>query len=126
MKNWVKIENEKIVYPPENDTKPGMFNVNKNEKWLKEHGYFQMTAEELEPYLPKPENPPEKYSTLKIIRVLGDEWENYRQQLETAGYLDQFFAANYLSADDPVFTAFLAAVPEETKSKLQECLWEDY
>lgn len=31
-----------------------------------------------------------KYSTLKIIRALGDEWPVYREQLESGGYADQF------------------------------------
>lgn len=65
-----------------------------------------------------------KYSKLKIIRVLGEKWETYRQQMEKAGMLDQFFAAEYLAEDDPVFAAFMANVPEEVKEKLGECLWE--
>ena len=68
--------------------------------------------------------PIKKYSTLKIIRALGDEWENYRRKLEEAGVIDQFFAANYLAGNDPVFVAFLATVPEEVREKLEECQWE--
>lgn len=66
-----------------------------------------------------------KYSKLKIIRALGDEWETYKAQMEQAGMLDQFFAAEYLAEDDPAFTAFLANVPEEVKEKLKDCLWEE-
>lgn len=65
-----------------------------------------------------------KYSKLKIIRALGSDWERYRFQLEQAGMLDQFFAAEYLAEDDPVFTAFMASVPEEVKEKLNDCIWE--
>lgn len=64
-----------------------------------------------------------KYSKLKIIRALGEEWETYRQQLEHAGVIDQFFAAEYLAEDDPVFAAFMASVPEEVKERLKECIW---
>ena len=106
-KIWAKIEDGRIVYPPKNDKARGMFNVDKNEKWLVENGFVLQTPEELEPFQPKYEEPPKKYSTLKIIRVLGGEWEGYRTRLEAAGYLDQFFAANYLSEDDPVFVAFM-------------------
>ena len=67
---------------------------------------------------------PQIRSKLKIIRVLGEEWETYRQQMEQAGMLDQFFAAEYLAEDDPVFTAFMENVPDEVKEKLNECLWE--
>lgn len=66
-----------------------------------------------------------KYSTLKIIRTLGDEWPTYRAMLEQTGVLDQFFAANYLSSDDPVFVAFIAQVPSETRQLLENCLWEE-
>lgn len=68
--------------------------------------------------------PIKKYSTLKIIRALGDDWENYRKQLEESGVLDQFFAANYLASDDPVFVAFLQTVPQEIREKLETCIWD--
>ena len=66
-----------------------------------------------------------KYSTLKIIRTLGDDWQTYKAQMEAVGVLDQFYAANYLKSDDPVFAAFLENVPDEVKNKLSECLWEE-
>lgn len=66
-----------------------------------------------------------KYSTLKIIRALGDDWQTYKAQMEAAGVLDQFYAANYLKSDDPVFAAFLENVPDEVKNKLSECVWEE-
>ena len=124
MTTWAKIQNNTIVYPPKNDKETGTFNVNKNQKWLLEHGFKQMTPQELEPYQPKYQEPPKRYSTLKIIRTLGDSWEYYRNLLEQAGYLDQFFAANYLCELDPVFAAFIATVPEEVKGMLDQCLWD--
>ena len=66
-----------------------------------------------------------KYSTLKIIRALGNDWDTYKAQLESAGVLDQFFAANYLLSTDPVFAAFVANVPAELKARLDECIWEE-
>lgn len=66
-----------------------------------------------------------KYSTLKIIRTLGDEWPAYKAQMEAVGVLDQFYTAQYLRSDDPVFEAFLENVPDEVKSKLSECVWEE-
>ena len=73
----------------------------------------------------KIEMPVVKYSTLKIIRKLGDDWEAYKQMMIAAGILDQFYAANYLRSDDPVFAAFIANVPEEVKAQLNECVWEE-
>lgn len=125
MKIWAKIVDDKIVYPPENDRETGTFNVNKNEPWLLKHGFSQWTHEALEPYQPASAEPVERYSTLKIIRALGDAWETYRTRLSEAGYLDQFFAANYLAANDPVFLAFMENVPEEEKELLEQCLWSE-
>jgi hypothetical protein len=65
--------------------------------------------------------PPKQYSQLRIIRTLGDQWPEYRRQLEYAGLLDEFFAAEYLAADDPAFVAFMSQVPPEVAEKLKEC-----
>jgi hypothetical protein len=73
----------------------------------------------------KIEMPVVKYSTLKIIRTLGDDWEAYKQMMIAAGVLDQFYAANYLRSDDPVFAAFITNVPEEVKAQLDKCVWEE-
>lgn len=89
---------------------------NPSDEQIKAAGY-----EWVEPSVPVMKK---KYSTLKIIRTLGDDWEGYRTRLEVAGVLDQFFAANYLAEDDPVFVAFLSEVPEDVKSLLDLCLWE--
>lgn len=124
-KKWVKYENGIVKYPPKNDIKRGLFNVDKNEKWLTTRGYKLMTQEEIDELLPKPIELPKKYSTLKIIRALTSEWNTYKTKMEEAGVLDQFFAANYLEEDDPVFQAFLETVPEELKMRLDECIWEE-
>lgn len=65
-----------------------------------------------------------KYSTLKIVRALGDEWPMYKQMMEQAGILDEFYTANYLKSDDPVFAAFIKQVPAELQAKLSECIWD--
>ena len=95
-------------------------NLESDNKILPEYGYTWV-----EPEIPAPVEEVKKYSTLKIIRTLGAEWDVYRAMLADAGVLDQFFAANYLSADDPVFMAFIANVPEELKAKLDECIWSE-
>ena len=120
---YAKIENGVVIYPPKNDG--NHFNVHRDEYWLATHGYRFYTPEELAELLPAPPAPPERYSTLKIIRALGEDWETYRAALAEAGVLDQFFAANYLASDDPVFQAFVATVPEEIVSRLDECQWEE-
>lgn len=87
---------------------------NPTAEMLIEDGYVPYTP-------PEPEQIPKRYSQLKIIRALGEEWQTYRKMLEDAGVLDQFFAADYLQEDDPVFTAFIANVPDELKARLTEC-----
>lgn len=64
-----------------------------------------------------------KYSTLAIIRALGEQWETLRTQLDTSGYLDQFFAANYLASDDPVFIAFAETADADLLAILENCEW---
>ena len=120
---YAKIENGMVIYPPKNDG--NHFNVHRDEYWLATHGYRFYTPEELAELLPAPPAPPERYSTLKIIRALGEDWETYRAALAEAGVLDQFFAANYLASDDPVFQAFVVRLPEEIVSRLDECQWEE-
>ena len=93
---------------------------NPTAEMLIEAGFVPYTPPTPEP-LPEPEPQPKRYSQLKIIRALGDDWQTYRKLLEDAGVLDQFFAADYLQADDPVFSAFIANVPDEMKAKLTEC-----
>jgi hypothetical protein len=84
-----------------------------------------MTDEQISKYLPVPVVLPKKYSTLKIIRELNTDWEIYKTKMEEAGVLDQFFAANYLEEDDPVFQAFLETVPEELQKRLEICIWDE-
>ena len=99
----------------------GKMIFNPSDEMLKAAGF-----EWVEPEAVEPVELPKRYSTLKIIRALGDDWQSYKTQLESAGVLDQFFAANYLAADDPVFMAFIATVPEELQEKLNaECIWEE-
>lgn len=116
-----------LVAPPVNDG--NHFNVNRDLDWLAAHGFTEWTDEEIVEWheahpAPVPETPPKKYSRLKIIRALGPKWNDYRAQLEAAGLLDEFFAAEYMAEDDPAFFAFLKSVPEELLSKLDGCLWE--
>lgn len=95
---------------------------NPTEEMLINAGYTPYTPKEPEP-LPEPDQIeiPKRYSQLKIIRELGDQWPEFRIQLEDAGVLDQFFAASYLQEDDPVFSAFIVNVPDELKEKLNNC-----
>ena len=101
----------------------GKMIFNPTEEMLKKAG-FEWVETETVPDAPVPEVP-KRYSTLKIIRALGDDWQSYKNKLEAAGVLDQFFAANFLRSDDQFFIEFIKDVPEELKNKLDtECLWE--
>lgn len=67
---------------------------------------------------------PKKYDQLKIIRAMGDGWAAKRDELETAGLLDQFYTAPYLSTADDVFAPIFAALTEEQKTLLDtQCQW---
>ena len=71
------------------------------------------------------ETPPAKrYDQLKIIRALGDGWTAKRDELETAGLLDQFYTAPYLSTADDVFAPIFSALTDDQKSMLDaQCQW---
>lgn len=64
-----------------------------------------------------------RFSRLLIIRELGDEWPAVRAKLDAAGVLDQFFAADWLTEDDPQFAAILDQWPEDQRARLDNCLW---
>lgn len=64
-----------------------------------------------------------RYSSLKIIRALGAQWEAVRTQLEAAGYLDQFLSANYILSTDPAFQLFLSNFDTEFLTELEKCRW---
>ena len=70
---YAKIENGKIIYPPHNDG--NHYNVHLSPTWLAEHGFTDMSEEELAPYRPKP---PEqtvftKLAIRRAMRTLGIE-----------------------------------------------------
>ena len=130
---YVKFVDGTVEYPPVNYG--NIINVNLDEEWLIANGYENKTEEEIQAYIEEntptapdpsteiPTEEPKKYSTLMIIRRLGEDWEKYRLKLAAYGYLDQFFAANYLLETDPLFVEFLKEVPPELKSQLDKCIW---
>ena len=74
---------------------------------------------------PAPEPEPKRYSKLKIIRALGEGWAAKKAELEAAGLLDQFMAAQYLAEDDPAFAAVLATLTEAEREALTGCEYDD-
>ena len=76
------------------------------------------------PEPPLPEPAPLRYSKYKIIRLLGEDWPVYKQQILDAGVYDMFQNAEYLEEGDVLFDAFMEKVPQELKEKLSECFWE--
>lgn len=82
----------------------------------------QFIAAGWERYTPPPVPPaPKRYSKLKIIRALGDGWATKKAQLESAGLLDLFMAAQFMAEDDPAFAAFCETLTDEERAKLEEC-----
>ena len=72
---YAKIENGEVVFPPHNDG--NHFNVHLDPVWLVEHGYTDMTQEEIDALLPSDstpeivlEEPHQFYSKLSIRRAM--------------------------------------------------------
>ena len=78
------------------------------------------------PEVAEPADEPKRYSKLKLIRALGEAWREKRDELEAAGMLDEFMAAQYLATDDPVFGAIYDHLTDEEKRILdEECTYHE-
>ena len=93
-----------------------------SDEQLQQAGYEWVESPPLEP----PEPKPKRYSKLKVIRALGEGWKDKRDELEAAGMLDEFMAAQYLATDDPVFGAIYSHLTNEEKRILdEECAYHE-
>lgn len=105
---YAKIEDGKIVLPPHNDG--DHYNVHLDPVWLAEHGFRDMSEEELAPYRP---NPPEqtvfsKLAVRRAMRSLGIE-----AKLDALLNASDTFRADWTDAQeidlaDPVLASALA------------------
>ena len=117
-----KIVNGKIVFPPTNSG--NKLNVYKDPEWLVAHGFHELTQEELAAVKHTPEV--RKYSKLKIIEALGENWAAWKAKIEAAGLLDYWTNCQYLASDYPAFQQFYRQLsPEERKLLNTRCRWEN-
>lgn len=105
---YAKIENGKVVFPPHNDG--NHYNVHLDPAWLAEHGYSDMTEEELAPYLPQPTEQTvfSKLAIRRAMRTLGIE-----SKLDALLNASDTFRADWTDAQeidlaDPVLASALA------------------
>ena len=98
-----KIVNGKLVFPPVNSG--NRINVHKDPIWLKQHGFHELTSEELKNVVP-PKREPMKFSKYKIIQELGEAWPTWKAKIVEAGAWDWWEACTYLSMDDDNFKMF--------------------
>ena len=105
---YAKIENGKIVYPPHNDG--NHYNVHLDPTWLAEHGFTDMSEEELAPY--RPQAPEQtvftKLAIRRAMRTLGIE-----SKLDSLLNASDTFRADWTDAQeidlaDPVLLSALA------------------
>lgn len=105
---FAKIENGQIVYPPHNDG--NQINVHINLKWLSEHGYTNMTAEEIAAVenAGKPERTVfTKLAIRRAMRALGIE-EKLDAILDfSATFRSDWTDAQEIDLADPMFLAAL-------------------
>ena len=105
---YAKIIDGNIIFPPHNDG--NHFNVHLDPVWLAEHGFRDMSEEELAPYRPKPE-PQTVFSKLAVrraMRSLGIE-----AKLDALLNASDTFRADWSDAQeidlaDPVLASALA------------------
>ena len=106
---YVKIENNQVVYPPINDG--NVFNVDKNETWLIEHGYSDMTAEEIAQLITPvvtPVSTVKRYSKYKLKLELQkwNMWDTFKENLTEDEY-ETFLLVQELASDDENFQTIL-------------------
>ena len=118
---WIK---DGVIYQNGGIYLDGMWYSNPTPEQFRAAGY-----EWREPAPPEPEPAPpapKRYSKLKIIRALGDGWAAKKAQLEAAGVLDEFMAAQFMAEDDPVFGAVYSHLTDEEKRILdEECQYDE-
>ena len=105
---YAKIIDGNIVFPPHNDG--GHFNVHLDPVWLAEHGFRDMSEEELAPYRPKP---PEqtvfsKLAVRRAMRSLGIEAKLDALLNASATFRADWSDAQEIDLADPVLASALA------------------
>ena len=105
---YAKIEEGKIILPPYNDG--DHYNVHLDPAWLSEHGFRDMSDEDLAPYRPKPSEQTvfSKLAVRRAMRTLGIE-----AKLDALLNASDTFRADWTDAQeidlaDPVLTAALS------------------
>ena len=112
---WIK---DGIIYHGGGIVLDGMRHFNPSPEQFRAAGW--------EEYTPPPAPPaPKRYSKLKIIRALGDGWAAEKAELEAAGLLDRFNAAQFMAEDDPAFAAFCETLTAEEREALEGCIYDD-
>ena len=104
---YAKIENGKVIFPPHNDG--NRMNVHLDPAWLAEHGFTDMSEEELAPYRPVPE-PQTVFSKLSIrraMRSLGIEAKLDALLNASGTFRADWTDAQEIDLADPVLTAAL-------------------
>ena len=106
---YAKIEDGKVIFPPHNDG--DHYNVHLDPAWLAEHGFTDMSEEEIAPFLPKPTEQTvfSKLAIRRAMRTLGIE-----EKLDSLLNASDTFRADWTDAQeidlaDPVLLAALAS-----------------
>lgn len=106
---YAKIEEGKIIFPPHNDG--DHYNVHLDPVWLQEHGFTDMSDEQLEPYWPKPA-PQTVFSKLAIrraMRSLGIENKLDALLNASSTFKSDWTDAQEIDLADPVLLQALSA-----------------
>ena len=108
---YAKVENGSVVYPSRNDG--NRFNVDKDEQWLADHGFTQMTAEELA-------NAIQSVKDLDTVKeqTYQELWSNYKT-----------FQQKYVDAEDLTLAIMCSSGGSEKGEAVQMWvmwLWQKY
>ena len=118
---YAKIEDGKIVLPPHHDG--DHYNVHLDPAWLAEHGFRDMSEEELAPYRPKaPEQTVfSKLAIRRAMRSLGIEGKLNALLDASDTFRADWADAQEIDLADPVLTAALSTggIPAEEIERIK-------
>ena len=111
----------KIIFPPNPMLDGNKAVFNPSEKLLKQYGFKDIPETELAQAVLDLVHPPLRYSKIKMIEILGNDWEQCKKILEEQNLIDAFIVEDTIADNDMRFDIFLKQVKKCLGEKINIC-----